>query len=326
MMADFGKRGAKRGMRHGKDTLLFYSELDNPATWGRALMAELPGATFHAFPDMPDPASVTAAIVWQPPLGFFAPLTNLRLIVNLGAGMDAFADRTDLPDVPIVRLSDPEMVGLMTSYVLFSVIRYARNIDVFEAAQQQADWRYIEPRPLSAIKVGVLGLGELGAAAAGALTRLGLDVAGWSRSPKQLPGVACVHGRDALDALISEVEILLIMLPLTAATKGLIDEARLRRMKPGAKLINVARGPIIDEDALIAVLREGHLGGATLDVFAREPLPSDSPLWQMPNVLITPHVASIPVPESAAKVVAESIRRMGRGEPPLHQVDRVRGY
>jgi glyoxylate/hydroxypyruvate reductase len=126
--------------------------------------------------------------------------------------------------------------------------------------------------------------------------------------------------------LISEVEILLIMLPLTAATKGLIDEARLRRMKPGAKLINVARGPIIDEGALIAVLRDGHLGGATLDVFAREPLPSESPLWQMPNVLITPHVASIPVPESAAKVVAESIRRMGRGEPPLHQVDRVRGY
>ena len=129
-----------------------------------------------------------------------------------------------------------------------------------------------------------------------------------------------------ITGLISEVEILVIMLPLTAQTKGVISAARLRRMKAGTKLINVARGSIIDEDALIAVLREGHLGGATLDVFAREPLPAESPLWRMPNVLVTPHVASIPVPESAAKVVAESIRRIARGEPPLHQVDAARGY
>jgi glyoxylate/hydroxypyruvate reductase A len=313
-------------MPDGKNTLLFYSELDNAATWQQALQAELPGAAFHAFPDMPDPAAVTAAIVWQPPHGFFAPMTNLRLIVNLGAGADSLVGRDDLPDVPVVRLSDPAMVALMTSYVLFAAIRYARNIDVFEAAQRDAEWRYIEPQPLSAVKVGVLGLGELGAAAARALAGLGFDVLGWSRSPKDLAGIACVHGLEALDALISEVDILVIMLPLTAQTKGVISDARLRRMKAGAKLINVARGSIIDEDALIAVLREGHLGGATLDVFAREPLPAESPLWRMPNVLITPHVASIPVPESAAKVVAESIRRIARGEPPLHQVDAARGY
>ena len=313
-------------MEDGKDTLLFYSELDNAATWRRAMQAELPDMNFHVFPDMPDPASVTAVLVWSPPLGFFEPLTNLRLIVNLGAGVDSLAARGDLPNVPIVRLSDPAMVGLMTSYVLFAVIRYARYFDIFETVQRQAEWHYIEPRPLSTVKVGVLGLGELGAAAAGALAGLGLDVKGWSRSPKHLPGVTCVHGPDALDALISDVEILVVMLPLTQETKGLIDEARLRRMKPGAKLINVARGSIIDEDALIAVLREGHLGGATLDVFAREPLPSESALWRMPNVLLTPHLASIPVPEFAAKVVAESIRRIRRGEPPLHRIDPARGY
>ena len=313
-------------MPDGKDTLLFYSELDNAETWQRALQAELPDATFHVFPDMPDPAAVTVTIVWSPPDGFFEPLTNLRLIVNLGAGVDSLARRRDLPDVPIVRLSDPAMVALMTSYVLFAVIRYARNIDVFEAAQREAIWHYIEPRPLSVVKVGVLGLGELGAAAAGVLASLDFDVRGWSRTPKHLPGISCVHGPDALDELIAEVEILVIMLPLTPATRGMIDDARLRRMKPGAKLINVARGSIVDEEALIAVLREGHLGGATLDVFAQEPLPDKSPLWRMPNVLITPHVASIPVPESAAKVVAESVRRVARGEPPLHQIDRARGY
>ena len=313
-------------MPNGKNTLLFYSELDNAATWQRAMQAELPGADFHIFPEMPDPAAVTVALVWAPPPGFFAPMSNLRLIVNLGAGVDSFAGRNDLPDVPIVRLSDPAMVALMTSYVLFAVIRYARNIDVLEAAQRETAWRYVEPRPLSAVKVGVLGLGELGAAAARALAGLSLDVTGWSRSPKQLPGIACVHGLDALDELIAEVEILVIMLPLTPATKGLIDKARLRRMKPGAKLINVARGSIIDEEALIAALREQHLGGATLDVFAREPLPVESPLWRMPNVLMTPHLASIPVPESAASVVAESIRRIARGEPPLHRIDPARGY
>ena len=313
-------------MPGGKDTLLFYSELDNAQTWQRALQAELPGAAFHVFPDMPDPAAVTAAIVWSPPDGFFAPLTNLRLIVNLGAGVDSFAGRRDLPDVPLVRLSDPAMVALMTSYVLFAVIRYARNFDVFEAAQREAIWQYIEPRPLSSVKVGVLGLGELGAAAAGALSALSFDVMGWSRRPKHLPGIACVHGPDALDELISKVEILVIMLPLTQSTKGLMDDARLRRMKPGAKLINVARGAIINEEALAAALREGHLGGATLDVFDREPLPDESPLWRMPNVSITPHLASIPVPESAARAVAESIRRVARGETPLHQVDPARGY
>lgn len=313
-------------MPGGKDTLLFYSELDNAETWQRAMQAELPGAAFHVFPHIPDPAAVTAAIVWAPPEGFFAPLTNLRLIVNLGAGVDSFAGRRDLPDVPLVRLSDPGMVALMTSYVLFAVIRYARNFDVFAAAQREVIWHYIEPRPLSAVKVGVLGLGELGAAAAAALSGLSFDVMGWSRSPKHLPGITCVHGPEALDELISKVEILVIMLPLTQSTKGLMDDARLRRMKPGAKLINIARGPIVDEAALIAVLREGHLGGATLDVFEREPLPDESPLWRMPNVLITPHLASIPVPESAAKVVAESIRRVARGETPLHQVDPARGY
>jgi glyoxylate/hydroxypyruvate reductase A len=126
--------------------------------------------------------------------------------------------------------------------------------------------------------------------------------------------------------VIAQAEILVIMLPLTPATHGLMNEARLRKMPPGAKLINVARGAVVDEDALIAVLRESHLGGATLDVFDKEPLPAHSPLWQMPIVLITPHRASNPVPEAAAKIVAESIRRIGRGEPPLYEVDRKRGY
>ncbi len=309
-----------------RETFLFYSAVDDPEPWRTALKAELPEAAFHVFPHLPDPAAVTVAIVWSPPEGFFAPFTNLRLVVNLGVGVDALVGRRDLPDVPIVRLSDPGMVAMMTSYVLFAVIRYARDIDKFEAAQRIMEWRNIPQRPLCSIKVGLLGLGELGSAAAEALAGLGFEVVGWSRGPKTLPGVRCVHGMDALDRVIAETEILVIMLPLTPETNGLMNETRLRTMRPGAKLINVARGAVVDEDALTAVLQDGHLGGATLDVFVKEPLPADSPLWQMPNVLITPHEASAPVPEAAAKVVAESLHRMRRGEPPLYPVDPKRGY
>jgi glyoxylate/hydroxypyruvate reductase A len=153
-----------------------------------------------------------------------------------------------------------------------------------------------------------------------------LEVAGWSRSAKTLPGIACLEGEDGLDRLIAQSEILVVMLPLTPATRRLMNEARLRRMPRGAKLINVARGGLMDEEALLAVLRDGHLGGATLDVFMTEPLPAESPFWSLPNVLVTPHRASNPLPEAAARIVAESIRRVGRGEAPLHQVDRARGY
>jgi glyoxylate/hydroxypyruvate reductase len=308
------------------ETILFASAFDDAAAWRSALLAELPDAAFHVHPHAPDPAAITTAVVWRPEQGLFAPLTGLRLIVNLGAGVDSLLARDDLPNVPIVRLSDPGMVSLMTSYVLFAVIRYARDIDTFEEAQRRGEWRYIHPRALSSVKVGVLGLGELGAAAAKALAGLGFDVLGWSRSAKDVPGVTCSHGLDALDALLGAVEILAIMLPLTPETRGLMSAERLRRMHPGAKLINAARGAVVDEDALVAALADGHLGGATLDVFVKEPLPPDSPLWTMPNVLITPHLASITVPEDAARDVAESIRRIARGEPPLHAVDPRRGY
>jgi glyoxylate/hydroxypyruvate reductase A len=309
------------------DTLVFYSEIDDPEPWRSGLAKAIPEAPFHVFPDVSDPAAVTTAIVWRPPLGFFAPFTNLRLVVNLGAGVDSLVRRDDLPaGVPIARLSDPGMVAMMTSYVLFAVTRYARDIDILEAAQRRGEWHYLPPRALDTVKVGLLGLGELGQSAAQALARLSIDVTGWSRSPKTVPGIRCVHGLDALDALIASSEILVIMLPLTHETEGLMSEARLRLMPKGAKLVNVARGPVVDEAALIQALADGHLGGATLDVFVREPLPADSPLWRMPNVLITPHLASSPVPDASAKVIAESIRRVRRGESPLHLADPARGY
>ncbi len=188
------------------------------------------------------------------------------------------------------------------------------------------EWRYIHPRPLSAIRVGVLGLGELGRAAAEALARTGFDVRGWARSEKSIAGVKCLAGGATLDRFLSESDILVVMLPLTAETRGLLDRRRLDLLPEGAKLVNVSRGAIVDEAALLDALRGGRIAEATLDVFAVEPLPAEHPFWSMDNVLITPHLASITVPEDAARDVAESIRRVRSGAEPLHLIDPRRGY
>lgn len=309
-----------------KDALIFYSEFDDPAAWKATLTAELPDLDFHTDPDAVDPANVHYALTWKPPGGFFARFPNLKLVTNLGAGVDSLVGRDDLPDVPISRLSDTGMVSLMSSYVLFSVIRYARDIHIFERAQRRGEWKYVHPRALSDIRVGVLGLGELGGPAAQALAQTGFDVRGWSRSQKRIDGVTCSAGIDALDDFLRNTEILVILLPLTPQTRGLIDARRLALLPAGAKLINASRGAVVDEPALIAALQSGVIAEATLDVFTVEPLPKDHVFWRMENVLITPHLASITVPEAAAREVAESIRRVRSGLPPLHQIDPRRGY
>jgi glyoxylate/hydroxypyruvate reductase len=309
-----------------RDALVFYSAFDDADAWRRALTAELGDLPFRVHPDIGDPLDIHYALVWKPPSGFFADFPNLKLVTNLGAGIDSLVGRHDLPPVPISRLSDPGMVALMKSYVLFAVIRYARDIHVFERAQRERRWQYVHPRALSAIKVGVLGLGELGAPAAQALADLGFDVRGWSRTPKTLPGVTCFSGRESLESFLGDTEILVVMLPLTPETARLIDAAALAQLPEGAKLINASRGAVIDEAALVEALRSGRIAEATLDVFTVEPLPTDHAFWSMENVLITPHLASITVPEAAARDVAESIRRVRQGLPPLHLTDPRRGY
>ncbi|HYZ32467.1 MAG TPA: glyoxylate/hydroxypyruvate reductase A [Crenalkalicoccus sp.] len=303
--------------------LAFHGRPAEREAWRAALAGLLPGMAFRESPALGDPADIVAALVWNPPPGFFRPLTGLRLIVNLGAGVDGLLARDDLPEVPIARLGDPGMVRLMTSYVVFAVTRYAREIHLLERAQRRGAWEYRVPRPLDEVTVGVLGLGELGGPAAAALAQLGFRVTGWSQRPKAIPGVTW---EGALEAVLRGAEILVVLLPLTPATRGLLDARALSLLPPGAKLVNASRGAVVREDALLAALRSGAVAEATLDVFETEPLPAGHPFWGMENVLVTPHLASEPVPEAAAADVAESIRRVLRGEAPLHGVDRGRGY
>ncbi|MFG1345714.1 glyoxylate/hydroxypyruvate reductase A [Xanthobacter autotrophicus DSM 431] len=311
--------------------LVFYSAFDAFEAWQPALQAALPGLDVRAARAgdglvAGDPADVRYALVWKPPHGFFGRFPNLKLVINLGAGVDALVARDDLPHVPITRLSDPRMSQMMASFVLMCVLRHARDIPLLEKAQRERRWHFVSPRTAGEIKVGVLGLGELGGAAALELARQGFDVRGWSRTARALPGIACHHGLDALPGFLAESDILVVMLPLTDETRGLLNAERLARLPRGAAFINVARGPVVDEAALVAALRAGQIGAATLDVFEVEPLPQDSPLWGMENVLITPHLASMAIPRSAAAQIAENIRRVEAGEEVANRVDPQRGY
>lgn len=307
--------------------MIFYSEFDDYTAWRDAMQARLPDLRMVHGNEDHDPASIHYALAWKAPLGFFERMKNLRLIVNLGAGVDSLVGREDLPaGVPITRITDPNMARMMAGYVLFATLRYARDIPYFEAAQRRGEWAYRHPRSPQDVRVAVLGLGELGACAAQELCRQGLTVLGWSRSPRSIDGVECHSGMESLDTVLSRADILVVMLPLTPQTRGLLDRERLQRLPRGAALINVARGALVDQAALTDLLRSGHLGGATLDVFEREPLPSGDPLWAMENVLITPHLASVAIPASAAGQVADNVLRVSQGLEPANRVDPARGY
>lgn len=303
--------------------LVFFSNFDEPEPWEAALKAQMPELDFRLGGD---PSGVTVALVWAPPAGFFAPYKDLKLVVNLGAGVDSLVRRDDLPPLPISRLNDAGMVQLMSSYVTHAVTHYARDFHLMERNRLKKVWEYIHPRALASHRVSVMGLGELGGAAAAALAGMGYEVTGWARSAKSIPGVRCLSGEAGFATALREADTVVLMLPLTPQTTGVIDARAFAAMKPGVNLINVGRAGLLDEEALIAALNSGQVAEATLDVFRQEPLPYDHAFWEMERVRITPHIASITVPESAAVDVAESIRRVLRGEPPLHQVDAKRGY
>lgn len=308
-------------------SLVFYSELDDFTIWRNALQAQLPQLRILHADEVTDAADIHYALAWKAPEGFFDSMVNLRLIINLGAGVDSLVGRKDLPaGVPITRITDPRMARMMAGYVLFATLRYARDIPWFEQAQRRGEWAYRHPRSPEDVRVAVLGLGELGSYAASELQRQGLNVLGWSRSPRQIEGVQCYSGIETLDTVLSQAEILVIMLPLTPRTRGLLTRDRLKKLPQGAALINVARGSLVDQAAMTELIQSGHIGAATLDVFEREPLPADDPLWSMENVLITPHLASVAIPASAAKQVADNILRVSRGDQPANRIDPARGY
>lgn len=276
--------------------------------------------------DRMDPALVDY-VAYSPGGGLrdFAVFPRLKAVQSLWAGVERIVGNPTI-QVPLARMVDPGLRDGMTEYVTAHVLRHHLGTDAHVLGQDGV-WRNDVVPPLARDrKVGVLGLGELGRAAAGALAGLGFDVAGWSRRPKEDLGFPAASGEAGLAEVLDRSEILVLLLPATPATEGLLDAARLARLPVGAVVVNPGRGSLIDDDALLAALDAGLLGHATLDVFRQEPLPPEHPFWAHPKVTVTPHVASATRPETAAEVVAENLRRSEAGEALLHLVDRAQGY
>lgn len=308
-------------------TLLFVSTHEDPAAWTAELRARLTEVPLRVWPELPDPDAVEYALVWAPPPGLLATLPNLKVVFSVGAGVDALLADPDLPRVPLVRMVEPGLTEGMTDYVCQQVLAWHRRGPLFARQQREAVWRPVLHQKLARErKVGILGMGVLGADAARTLAALRFDVAGWSRTPKSLPGVQSFHGPEGLAPFLARTEILVCLLPLTPETDGILDRRLFSALPRGAVVINAARGRHLVEQDLLAALDSGQLAGATLDVFREEPLPHTHPFWSHPKIVVTPHIAAITQPRTAVAQVVEGIRRHRAGQPLEHLVDRDRGY
>ena len=299
-----------------KPCLLFMSSLDDPDRWKLAFQLAWPELEVRVWPNVGNPDDVDFALVWKPEPGFLGSFRNLRLVINLGAGVDAISSDSAPPaHVPIVRLFDEGQAQMMSGFVLLFVLQYHREIYRFVLAKKKHQWAYVQPRRNADTRVGVMGLGYLGAHVANVLTEQGFRVSGWSRSRKILPHVETFAGHDELPSFLATLDILIAMLPATSSTYHILDSKVFFGLPRGAKFINVGRGSTVDEHALYSALVSGQIAAAALDVFEIEPLPNDHPFWEMEQVMITPHVASIATPETAVWQVVANCQRSLSNEP-----------
>ncbi|MEP2641300.1 glyoxylate/hydroxypyruvate reductase A [Roseobacter sp.] len=306
--------------------ILFAAQPDQWPTYNAPLKAACAalGLSAHIAQDIP-PADVDY-IVYAPnsPLKDFTPYTTTKAVLNLWAGVEAIVGNATLTH-PLARMVDPGMTQSMAEWVTGHVMRYHLGMDR-HIVNPDHQWQPHTPPLANERSVTVLGMGALGAAVGTALARIGFDVHGWSRRPKDIANLTTHHGADGLKAALSHAEILVLLLPNTAATENILDATAMAQLPRGAFVVNPGRGPLIDDTALLDALNTGQIAGATLDVFRIEPLPQEHLFWAHPAVTITPHVAAETRPHTAAQVIAENIRRGEAGEPFLHLVDRATGY
>lgn len=312
--------------------LLAIAGLD-AATWERWFRSLAPERDIRAWPDRIGTAQdVRYACAWNPPPSLLARFPKLEVIFSLGAGVDHLTSDPKLPDLPVVRVVDPDLTTRMTEYVTLHVLMHHRRQRLYDDQQRQRLWLDHDGQPAAPdVTVGIMGLGNLGCDAAAVLRRIGFDVAGWSRTPKSIPGMTTFHGPGQLDAFLARTEILVCLLPYTRETHGILNLELLRKLKRdgalgGAYLINAGRGRQQVDGDILAALDEGSLAGASLDVFPTEPLPSDSPLWTHPRVVITPHNAGALMPKALVRYVLTQISRFESGHPLENVVDLRRGY
>lgn len=307
--------------------LIFRSGSARTQWWLDTFRERAPEIEVRLWDEPGDKSEITHALVWEPDPGVLATMPNLKLIISLGAGVDHLFRDPDVPlDVPIARVVDVNLTARMTEYVVLYVLRHHRHVPLYEARQRESLWQS-EPQPAAFDRtVGIMGMGTLGRDAAEKLVGLGFRVTGWTRTPRRMEGVESFHGEEGFAPFLAGSEILVNLLPLTPQTENIVDAKLLAALPEGAYFINVGRGPHVVDKDLIAALDSGHLSGAVLDVFRKEPLPADDPYWRHPKVTLTPHVASMSDPRTVIEQVIDNVRRTERGEEPLNRVDPQQQY
>ena len=310
--------------------LLHLSDVDE-ASWAGKLRAALAPYPVVRRGDDFDPAAVRYIFVWKPRPDAFEGLSGLKAILSLGAGVDALLQHPRLPDAPIVRFVDADLSQRMSDYVVAHVTMHHRLYTRFRADQKARRWSQLYPPAASETTVGIMGMGVLGQDAAARLRPLGFTLRSWSRTPKEIDGVEGFAGAEAFDAFLAGTDILVNLLPLTPETAGILNSetfGKLRRGKldGGPVIVNAARGGHQREADIARALADGTLGAASLDVFETEPLPESSPLWEIENCYVTPHIAAISDEASGVDYFSRVIRAHEAGEPLVNVVDRDRGY
>lgn len=306
--------------------VLFACPHNNPADWLPGLTAELPDCKISVWDPAGPPSGADVALVWKPPAALIEHETRLKALFNLGAGVDALLQMNLPAHIQIVRLEDAGMAVQMAEYALYALLRAARGFGRYEDDQAASRWA---PQPglrREQWPVGVLGLGEMGGRVAQAIAAFDYPVLGWSRSPRTVEGIQTYAGAEQLPEFLRRTRVLVNVLPLTPETTGLLDREFLSQLLPGGHLINVGRGGHLNEPDLLALLDEGKIDGATLDVFDVEPLPAGHPFWTHPRVHVTPHIAASTLRAEAISQIAAKIRRLARGEPISGVVAPQRGY
>jgi glyoxylate/hydroxypyruvate reductase A len=266
------------------------------------------------------------AIVWAPPQQFIDEQNGMKTLFNIGAGVDALLQLRLPPSLKVVRLDDAGMSVQMAEFVCHAVIRHFREFDAYDVDTQSGKWSYKKPRIRADFSVGVMGLGVLGERVAKALQVFEFPVLGYSRGPKDLPGIRSFSGAQGLADFLQATRVLVNLMPLTTETENMLNHSSLSQLQRGGYLINVARGKHLVEEDLITLIDSGHLAGATLDVFRIEPLPADNPLWAHPKITVTPHTSARTLREESIAQIVGKIESLQRGEPINGVVDPQRGY
>ena len=304
--------------------VVYYSADQDAAAWIPGLQAALPQASVSLWAPGAPPADY--AVVWKPPQQLLDEQTGLRAIFNTGAGVDALM-QLNLPNgVPVIRLDDAGMSVQMAEYVCHAIIRHFRELDGYEADMSDGKWSFRKPRSRADFPVGILGLGVLGQRVAKAVAQFDFPVNGWSQSPKSIAGVRSYQGTAQLGDFLAASRFLVCLLPLTVQTENLLNAERLAQLRPGAYVINVARGAHVVDADLIAAIDSGHLAGASLDVFRVEPLPQTHPFWAHPKITLTPHTSARTLRSESIAQIASKIDALQRGESVAGRVHVARGY